>query len=476
VTRRVVGLVGVAMLALALAACGGSLVDPDDFVGVGGPAAQGTGGPAPTTDGVAPAPGDGPVVPGDPAATAGQPGAGGPGSAPTRPGANPTGGTAPGVKAGSCAGLRNGTGITDSTITIATVADVSGAVPNGFKSAFDAMNAYVAYFNSTSSICGRKLRLQTIDSGLTANGSNAASKAACTSAFAAVGSFSAFDGGGAEVTAACGQPDIRASAVERARQKSPTTFMAMPLDTDHVYLQPWVWAKQKFGAAAIRSSAFVYLNAGASKALVENYIKHTTARLGYSWKKVILVDLTGVPNWNGYANQLKAAGITFVTTNLADFTPKMAAAFKQADYHPAYLSDGSVYGQKYLSGSDGAAMNGLYVWTQTAMIEEAARVPEMALYQTWLKRTGGDAPSYAGAESWAAGVLFTRLATELGGRLTRASLVTAAAKVRRFTGNGIISVTDPGPRTTAPCFTIMRIVDGRFTRVTPFPYTCGPLG
>lgn len=372
--------------------------------------------------------------------------------------------------------MKNAHGITAKAINIATIADVSGAVPNGFKSAFDAMNAYVAYFNATSDICGRKLKLQTIDSGLSANGSNAASKAACSSAFATVGSFSAFDGGGAEVTAACGQPDFRASAVERARQRSRTTFMAMPMNTDQPYLQPWVWAKKKFGATAIKDSAFVYLNAGASKAIVDNWMKATTAHLGYQWKKVILVDLTGVPNWNGYANQLKAAGIKFVTTNLADFTPKMAAAFKQADFHPAYMSDGSVYGQKYLSGSDGAALNGAYVWTQTALIEEADRVPEMALYQTWLKRTGGDAPSYAGAEAWAAGVLFTKLAVELGGKLSQASIVQAAAKVRRFTANGIISMTDPGARTTAPCFTMLQITGGRFTRVTPFPYTCGPLG
>lgn len=467
--------IGVATIVFLLAGCGGSLVPPDEFYGAGGAAPQGTAGPQqPGTD-PGTVPGVAPTAPGGAATTGSQPVTGGPGTGPAAPGpgAPPA---APGVKAGSCTGLKNGNGITDDTITIATIADVSGAVPNGFKSAFDAMNAYVAYFNSTSSICGRKLKLRTIDSGLTANGSNAASKAACTSAFAAVGSFSAFDGGGAEVTAACGQPDLRASAVERARQKSPTTFMAMPMNTDQPYLQPWIWAKQKFGATVIKDSAFVYLNAGASKAIVDNWMKATAAKLGYRWKKVILVDLTGVPNWNGYANQLKAAGIKFVTTNLADFTPKMAAAFKQADFHPAYLSDGSVYGQKYLAGADGSAMDGAYLWTQTMMIEEAGRVPEMAAYQTWLQRTGGDAPSYAGAQAWAAGVMFTQLATRLGGKLTRASLVKAAAGLHRFTGNGIIPPTDPGARRTSGCFTIMKISDGRFNRVTPFPYTCGPLG
>ena len=110
------------------------------------------------------------------------------------------------------------------------------------------------------------------------------------------------------------------------------------------------------------------------------------------------------------------------------------------------------------------------------MIEEAGRVPEMAAYQTWLQRTGGDAPSYAGAQAWAAGVMFTLLASRLGGKQTRASVVKAAAGLHRFTGNGIIPPTDPGARRTSGCFTIMKISDGRFNRVTPFPYTCGPLG
>jgi hypothetical protein len=472
---RSAALVGAAALSIALAGCGGSLVSPKDFVGVGEPVAGSTSGPATTTDGAS-VPGGTTVVPPGPVTTANQAAQGG-GAGPGSPqaGGNPTGAPAPGVKAGNCAGLKNADGITAGTIDIATIADVSGAVPNGFKSAFDAMNAYVAYFNSTSTICGRKLKLQTIDSGLTANGSNSASKAACSSAFATVGSFSAFDGGGANVTAACGQPDLRASAVERARQQARTTFMAMPMNTDHIALQPWIWAKQTFGAAAVGNAAFVYLNAGASKALVQNYIKATTARLGYSWKKVIVVDIAGVPNWNGYANQLKAAGIKFVAVDLADFTPKLAAAFKQADFHPIFYSDAGVYGQKYLSGGDGSAMTGAYVWTQTAMIEEAGRVPEMALYQTWLQRTGGGAPSYAGAEAWAAGVMFTQLAVQLGGKLSRASMVQAAAKVRNFTGNGIISRTDPGARTSAPCFTIMQVKGGRFTRYSPFPYTCGPL-
>ncbi|MFL6060236.1 MAG: hypothetical protein ACJ72E_03320, partial [Marmoricola sp.] len=65
----------------------------------------------------------------------------------------------PGSSAGSCTGFRNQTGISDSTITLANVADISGPVPGIFSSAQLAAKAYVQYFNSTARICGRTLTL-----------------------------------------------------------------------------------------------------------------------------------------------------------------------------------------------------------------------------------------------------------------------------------------------------------------------------
>lgn len=476
------GSVLAAALALTLAACGGSLVPPDEFVGAQPPVAGVAQPGATLPDGTVSAPGTTGTQPGStgtqPGTTGAQPGTTGtqPGPGANQPGAGggSGGGAVTGVRAGSCSGFKNGPGITDKEITIATIADRSGAVPDTFKAAHDAMNAYVAYFNSSSSICGRKLKLQTYDSALSATGSNDASKSACTSAFALVGSFSAFDSGGADVTAKCGQPDVRASAVERARQKAPTTIQVSPLNTDHIFLQPWVFAKQKFGSA-IKKSAYVYLDAGASGTISNAIMDGTTKKLGYSWIKKIIVSVAGVPNWNAYANQLKSAGVTFVQTNLADFTPKLRQAFNQADYHPIFQADGSFYGPRYLTGENVSIMDGAYAFTQTAMIEESARNPEMRLMQAWLARTGGDPINITAMQAWAAGILFTQVATQLGGKLTRPALITALLKVHKFNGNGVIDPTDPGSGRSAPCASNVQVKNGRFVRISPYPYTCGPL-
>lgn len=470
-----------------VAACGGSEVPPDEFVNSGVYAGdlvqQGGGGEVPGGGIAVPGQSQGPAVPNAPGGNPGSaPGSQGPGSVPGGSGGSgggPGTGAAPptnhGIKAASCAGFKNGPGITDKEITIASIADVSGPVPNTFKPVHDAMNAFVAYFNATSSICGRKLHLIAYDSGLSGTGSNDASKAACENAFAAVGSLSAFDSGGANVTAACGQPDLRATATESARQKAATTFQMVPIDPSHFGIQPWAWMKEKFGSA-VKDAGFVYLNAGASITISKEIIRQTAAKLGYDWKKTIVVDIAGVPNWNAYANQFKSAGIKLVSSNLADFSPKLAAAFKQANYHPVYLADNSAYGEKYLTGINGDAMDGAYSYTQTALLEEADRVPEMALYQTWLQRTGGEAPAYSGAEAWAAGELFVKVALELGGKLTRATMLTRLASINQWSGYGIVTPADPSGGPSARCASMMQIVDGRFVRKSPFPYTCGPLG
>lgn len=483
--RRVaVTIIGATTMATVLAACGGSLVEPEDFVnsGVYAGAQPGQQGGAQVPDGAVGDPTGEPVAPGtgpgssDPVAAPGT--AGGSGSGPgSGSGSGAVGPRAPGngATSASCAGFRNGPGITDKLVTIASIADISGPVADVFKSVHDAMNAYVAYFNSTSSICGRKLKLLVYDSGLSATGSNDASKSACGAAFALVGSLSAFDSGGANVTEACGQPDVRATATEPARQKARTTFMVVPIDSAHFGIQPWAWIKQKIGRD-IASSAFVYLNAGASVTISKEIIRQTAAKLGFGWKETIVVDIAGIPNWNAYANQLKSAGIKFVSSNLADFSPKLASAFKQADFHPVYLADNSAYGDKYVAGQNGDAMDGAYSYTQTAMIEEADRVPEMALYRSWLARTGGSAPAYAGAEAWAAGALFTKAVLELGGKLTRASLIAKLGTINLWDGNGIITPADPSQGASARCATMMQVVNGRFVRRSPFPYTCGPLG
>ncbi len=160
----------------------------------------------------------------------------------------------------AAAGFKNQTGITDSKITLANISDISGPVPGIFESAQEATRAYAAYFNSSNDLCGRKLDVVLLDSRADSGADQQAYTKACDEAFAAVGSMSAFDAGGAATAEQCGLPDIRSTAVNPERNDCSTCFAAQAIDPGDI---PSAVHKYflKTEQAATQKAAMLYINA-----------------------------------------------------------------------------------------------------------------------------------------------------------------------------------------------------------------------
>jgi ABC-type branched-subunit amino acid transport system substrate-binding protein len=471
----------VAAAALVLAGCG-SEVPPKDFVGGGANAAGGNavnGGGVSAGDGVGGSGGatggaggtGGAVVPGGTGGggSGGGGGGGGTGGGGTGGGGS-GGGATSGVKAGSCAGFKNSTGITNSTITIANVSDLSGPVPGLFKSAQAAVTAYVTYFNQTSSICGRKLKLIGLDSGTSESADQQAAQSACSGAFAVIGSMGAFDAGGASTTGGCGQPDIRAAATETGRFKNPTSFGAYSLAVPEVPVAQFPYFAS-LDKNAKGNAAFVYLNAGAASLNADSAIK-AESKIGFNFKDKIAIDVTSVPNYNLYANQLKGDGIKYVQyIGAYQYAEKLKSAFYGAGYNPIFVMDPTAYDAGYVA--QGKPVEGTYSFVPGPLFEEANKNPELNTYLTWLQRTSGGNPSFFGVYAWSAAVLFTQLAVQLGGKLTRASLINAVKGVHNWTANKLTPPQDPGGKHTGHCMSVVHLENGHWVRKTPYPYTCG---
>jgi ABC-type branched-subunit amino acid transport system substrate-binding protein len=229
--------------AFVLTACGGSALDPKDVAdanaAVSGQAAQnGSSGAAVATDslGNPVASGSTGAQPGSgttngPAAPTGSGSSGSPGT--STPASSGGGGvsvpaTGKGGKVASCAGFKNSTGITNSTISIANIADITGPVPGIFTPADQAVKAYADYFNATSNICGRKLSVNSYDSQTNTSADEIAAQKACETSFAAVGSMEAFDSGGASTVEHCGLPEIHAILTTTERQNCSVCFATEP--------------------------------------------------------------------------------------------------------------------------------------------------------------------------------------------------------------------------------------------------------
>lgn len=494
--------IAVAASCLLFAACG-SQVDPKDVVNAGGVGNNvgnngvGNGGAAPSAFASGGTNGSGAALPGT--TNGGGSGGGGNGAVNNNGGGgNGTskksggggGGTSGGggggggaavvpVRAASCAGFKNGPGITNSQITIANVADLSGPVEGLFKSVQAATTAYVNYFNSTSSICGRKLKVQGLDSQTSESGDQQAAQSACNSAFAMVGSMGAFDAGGASTVSHCGIPDIRATATETSRQRTPVTFEAYSLATNLIPNSPFNYFRKSFGDA-YQHAAFVYLDAGASSLNASSFIA-AEEKMGFKfvYKQPISVKGGLIP-YDSYAQNMVSKGVKYVQYIGAanPYAGQMKAAIdnqsrSHAGFKPIWVMDPTGYSTEYTSA--GSHTNGTYVFDAGPLLEEANKNPQLATYLQWLQRTSGGAPTFYGVYAWSAAALFVETALKLGGKLSRATMLAALRGEHSWTNHGMTPPNDPAGKRTPNCLSVIQYTGGKWVRKTPYPYTCGSL-
>jgi ABC-type branched-subunit amino acid transport system substrate-binding protein len=470
------------VLSLVLAACGSQLSPEEVRAASGGTAVGGldqaaAGDSAGTAD--AGATGDAGAAGGGSAAAAGSGGTAGSGgstgstgasggAAPKGSGSNAATGTA---KAGNCAGFKNQPGITDKTITIANASDVSGPVPGLFESAQQAVKAYVAYFNATSDICGRKLELLSLDSRTDAGADQQAYAKACENAFAAIGSMSAFDSGDAAVADKCGIPDHRSANVSSERHAcdncfdvqsaNPKTFQnAVP---DHII---------KSYPQAAKNAAYVWINAGVGPLNAQNQARAMERRgMHFVYKQGIDVSEF---NYAPYVQQMKDKGVKYVQfLGAYQQAVRLAQAMQQQGFKPdAFVLDPTGYDPRYVeSGSD--AVEGTKIFINIAMFEEARSNKEMQLYQAWLQQVKpGATPTFFGVFSWSAARLFVERSIALGGRLSRESLVQSVKQVDNWTSNGLHSPQHVGSKETGDCWRWITLKSGKWIPEGSTKYTC----
>ncbi len=471
---RKLGMVAiVGALSIVLAACG-SRLSPEEVQAAGGGTAVGG------LDQSGAGAGDLPSDPGAAGGTGGTSGgaagsaggqslsSGGAGGGAQGTGANAATGK---TKAGPCDGFKNQVGITNDKITLANVSDVSGPVPGLFSSAQEATKAYVAYFNATSDICGRKLELMTLDSRTDAGADQQAYAKACEGAFAAVGSMSAFDSGGAATAAKCGLPDLRSANVSSERQAcdscfgvqsaNPATFQnAVP---DHIL---------KNYHAASQKAAYVWINAGVGP-LNANNQADAMERRGMKFVYRQGIDVSEF-NYAPYVQQMESKGVRYVQfLGAYQQAVRLAQAMQQQGFKPdAFVLDPTGYDPRYVE-SGGEAVEGTKIFINIAMFEEMSSNREMALYNQWLQQVKpGATPTFFGVFSWSATRLFVERSLALGGRLSRESLVGSVKGVDNWTSNGIHSPQHVGSKKTGDCWRWIHLQDGKWVAEGSSKYTC----
>ena len=378
------------------------------------------------------------------------------------------------ARAGSCAGLKNQTGITDKEIVLANASDISGPVPGLFEAAQQGAKAYVAYFNATSDICGRKLRLLALDTRSDSGGDQQAYAKGCEEAFAAVGSTSAFDSGGAATAETCGLPDIRAISITPERGACSTCFGTQSVNPSLVPNAVLDYFHRTHRAAT-QKAAFLHLNAGGSPTLSKSRAEAARKR-GFHVVYESGIDVSEF-NYAPYVQTMKERDVRFV-----DFlgaypqAVRLAEAMQQQGFEPEVFElHQPMYDSRYIE-SGGEAVEGSRVFINTAMFEDARSNREMQLYEQWLQQVKpGAKPTPFGVYAWSATRLFVERSLALGGRLSRRELVSSLRQVHKWTGNGIHAPQDPGGKRTGECQSVVKVQDGAWVKETPGQFLCSGL-
>lgn len=371
-----------------------------------------------------------------------------------------------------CGGFKNQTGITNNTITVANVADITGPVPGVFKSAQQATRAFISYFNAShpAGICGRKLQLLALDSETSASGDQQAYQKACEQAFAAVGSMSAFDSGGAGTAQQCGLPDMRATAVTSARVACKTCFGAQGFRVHEVDNATPRFFRDRFTPAS-QHAALLYIDADAARTNAESF-KTAWEKNGFKFIYTAAIDVAEF-NYIPYVQKMQQLGVRCVQfVGPYQDTVRLAQAMKQQGFKPdCFVQDSTIYDQDFVK-SGGSAVNGFWTYLNITPFTDTKN-PEMVRYLEWLNQVApGSSPTFIGVFAWSATRLFVERSLALGGKLTRSSLIASFRKVDNWTGNGIHAPQHVGPKNTGPCWSMYQLHNGHWVNESGPKYIC----
>jgi len=462
----------VAAVSLALAGCGGSAISPKDAARANALISGNTGGQQSGTgdNGVTP---DGGIVGPDTPGTTDNPTTGPDTDEGPDTSGNPDGNVnePPAAPRGaSCAGFKNGPGITNTTIRIGNASDISGPVPGLFTATQQATRAYVAYFNNSgATICGRKLQLDLYDSKTDAGGDQQAYAKGCETNFAMVGSMSAFDSGGARTAEQCGLPDVRAIATTVARGSCTTCFGAQPAGPQAFQnVVPDFIIKRTGG----KKAAFLYISIGASAANGKSQVKHSTAR-GVNYIYESGIDVADF-NYSPYVQKMKAAGVDSVQfIAAAPQFARLSQSFVANGFKPKlYLLDPTAYNDEYPKLA-GESAKGTVVFLNFVPFEEASTNRELTLYMQYLQQVvPGAKPTFFGLFAWSSARLFVEQATKLGGKLTRASLIASMRTVDNWTANGAHAPQHVGSKKIGDCWRFIEWSGSAWVPIEGRKYQC----
>lgn len=370
------------------------------------------------------------------------------------------------------------TGVTASSIEVATVADVGAASSPGLDQAFwDTGTAFTAWCNAAGGIDGRKLVLDKRDAALTDYPPIV--QTSCTADLAMVGGQAVLDDTGLADRLKCGLPDIAPYIFGPNSVNAPLKAAAFPTPNDQVFLG----GVAKFFTAfpGTKQAVGVIVPNGAAGAEQQKIFTEGLKAIGGDLVSVLEYNTTVQASWTPLVDKLRSAGVKLLLID-ADLGPTAAleeAMATQNWWPQVQVVPPHLYASEFLKQLTVAPEN-FYVYTPIAPLEDASANPPTAQYiqimHTYDPSGEIGFPSVEAFSSW---LLFAEAAKACGSSLTRTCLMSKIATTTSWTGGGLTSQANPAANAMPACYVVLKITGSAghlaFSRYEPASgFDCSP--
>ncbi len=357
------------------------------------------------------------------------------------------------------------TGLTSDSVRIGNVSTLS--VGGLFKGALVGTQAYSAYVNSLGGINGRKIVVDSADDGFSGSGNLQATQNAIDNDFSLVGGFSLQDSyGGTLLAKNPGMPDVSV-VLDPTTNKLPNVYSAVPLNGGWE-TGPLEYFKQKFPDDVDAVGTIVSNTASAQQDWVGE--KYVMEKLGY---KVIYDPSIPVTQTDFTANvvAMKNAGvkIIFIDQLPQNYASALLKNLDQQNFHPQVILGAASYSNELIPNSGGAsAVDGSYLDQNTSLYlgQDSSVIPAVALFNSWVAKVSpGFKADLFTLYGWLSAELFSDALKNAGSDPSRGSLLQALSKVTSFSGNNIVTPSNPAAKTVSNCYLIGIVAYGDFARL-----------
>jgi len=181
----------------------------------------------------------------------------------------------------------------------------------------------------------------------------------------------------------------------------------------------------------------------------------------------------GETSWLPIAQRLKNSGVRAISlVGVPEVLPQLTKALQELGYKLDLIMVDAGFYADVLVNNGGDSVEGVVVRTGFSLFEEADRVLAVQDYLDMMKTYRPDGKvAGLGMQGTSAFLLFATAAKNCivsnAGVLSRSCIMEEISKVDQWTGGGLHAQSSPGTNTSSPCYQMITIKDGQFTRLYP---------